>query len=84
LRTDLPWARLKIRHAAFYFLPQVESPIPEAQRLVPSENVEHKKPARQSVSPEQVPHSSVEAQEDKAPMIRAAMRANIRFEVMDE
>lgn len=58
--------------------------MPEAQRLVPSENVEHKKPARQSTSPEQVPHSSVEAQEDNAPMISAAMRARKRFEVMDE
>ncbi len=58
--------------------------MPEAQRLAPSENVEHKKPARQSASPEQVPHSSVEAQEDSAPMIRAAMRAEKRFEVMDE
>jgi len=58
--------------------------MPEAQRLVPSENVEHKKPARQSASPEQVPHSSVDAQEDKAPIIRAAMRARKRLEVMDE
>jgi hypothetical protein len=58
--------------------------MPEAQRLVPSENVEHKKPARQSTSPEQVPHSSVEAQEDKAPMIRAAMRAKKRLEVIDD
>ena len=58
--------------------------MPEAQRLVPSENVEHKKPARQSTSPEQVPHSLVEAQEDKAPMVRAAIRANKRLEVMEE
>ena len=51
---------------ASYFLPQVVSPIPEAQRLVPSEKVEQKKPARQSGSPEQVPHSSVVAHDDKA------------------
>lgn len=58
--------------------------MPEAQRLVPSENVEQRKPARQSASPEQVPHSSVEAQEDNAPMIRAAMRAEKRLAVMDD
>lgn len=56
--------------------------MPEAQRLVPSEKVEQKKPGRQSTSPEQVPHSSVEAQEDKAPMSRAAMRANTRLGFM--
>ncbi len=58
--------------------------MPEAQRLVPSEKVEHKNPARQSASAEQVPHSSVEAQEDNAPMIRAAMRAKKRLEVIDD
>ena len=53
--------------------------MPEAHRLVPSEKVEQKKPERQSASPEQVPHSSVEAHEDNAPMIRAAMRASARL-----
>jgi hypothetical protein len=53
--------------------------MPEAQRLVPSVNVEQKKPERQSVSAEQVPHSSVEAQDDKAPMIRAANKAITRL-----
>jgi len=56
--------------------------MPEAHRLVPSENVEQKKPERQSGSPEQVPHSSVEAQEDSAPIMKAARRANARLGVM--
>jgi hypothetical protein len=56
--------------------------MPEAQRLVPSAKVEQKKPARQSASPEQVPHSSVEAQEDMAPIRRAAQRAIRRFAVI--
>jgi hypothetical protein len=60
----------------------VVSPIPEAHRRVPSENVEQKKPDRQSASPEHVPHSSVEAQEDKAPMIRAAAIAMARLKLM--
>ena len=57
--------------------------MPEAQRLVPSEKVEQKKPERQSTSFEQVPHSSVEAQEDMAPMIRAAMSAITRLGIME-
>jgi hypothetical protein len=65
-----------------YFVPQVVSPTPEAQRLVPSENVEQKKPARQSASPEQVPHSSVEAQDDSAPITKAAMSAKTRLGVI--
>ena len=62
-----------------YFLPQVVSPMPDPQRLVPSENAEQKKPARQSASPEQVPHSSVEAQDDSAPMSSEAKRARTRI-----
>src|SRR5436190_22985299 len=65
-----------------YFLPQVDSPMPEAHRLVPSENVEQKKPERQSESPEQVPHSSVDAQDDSAATTRAAMSAMARLEVI--
>ncbi len=65
-----------------YFLPQVVSPMPEAHRLVPSEKVEQKKPARQSASPEHVPHSSVEAQEDSAPIRKAAKSARTRFGVI--
>ncbi len=56
--------------------------MPEAHRLVPSEKVEQKKPERQSPSPEQVPHSSVEAQDDSAPMTKAARRANARLGVI--
>ena len=56
-------------------MPQVVSPIPEAQRLVPSEKVEHRKPARHSSSLAHVPHSSVEAQEERLPIRRAAARA---------
>jgi hypothetical protein len=52
--------------------------MPEAQRLVPSENVEQRKPERQSASPEQVPHSSVVAQEDSAPMRNAEKSASTR------
>lgn len=58
--------------------------MPEAHRRVPSENVEQKKPARQSASPEQVPHSSVEAQDDSAPIKKAAKRANARLGVIGE
>jgi len=65
-----------------YLLPQVDSPMPEAHRLVPSEKVEQKKPERQSESPEQVPHSSVEAQDDSAATTRAAMSAMARLEVI--
>jgi len=65
-----------------YFLPQVVSPMPEAHRLVPSEKVEQKKPERQSESPEQVPHSSVEAQDDKDPITKAAIRAKARLGVI--
>jgi hypothetical protein len=64
-----------------YFLTQLVSPVPEAQRLVPSEKVEQRKPARQSASPEQVPHSSVEAQDESAPIRRAATRASALFGV---
>lgn len=56
--------------------------MPEAHRRVPSANVEQKKPERQSASPEQVPHSSVEAQEDSAPITKAAKRANARLGVI--
>jgi len=56
--------------------------MPEAHRLVPSEKVEQKKPERQSPSAEQVPHSSVEAQDDSAPMTKAARRANARLGVI--
>jgi len=66
-----------------YFLPQVDSPMPEAHRLVPSEKVEQKKPARQSASPEQVPHSSVEAHDESAPITKAAKSANTRFVVIE-
>lgn len=58
--------------------------MPEAHRLVPSEKVEQKKPERQSESPEQVPHSSVEAQEDNAPITKAAKSANARFGFIGE
>lgn len=58
--------------------------MPEAHRLVPSENVEQKKPARQSGSPEQVPHSSVEAHDDSAPITKAAKSANTRLGVIGE
>lgn len=56
--------------------------MPEAHRLVPSEKVEQKKPARQSASPEQVPHSSVEAQEESAPITKAAKSAKTRLGVI--
>jgi len=58
--------------------------MPEAHLRVPSENVEQKKPARQSESPEQVPHSSVEAQDESAPITKAAKRANARLGVIRE
>lgn len=74
----------RCRAAARYLLPQVVSPTPEAQRLVPSEKVEQKKPERQSGSPEQVPHSSVEAQEERAPITRAAQSMRARFGVIGE
>ena len=61
--------------AETYFLPQVVSPRPEAQRLAPSEKVEQRKPARHSASLPQVPHSSVEAQEERLPIRRAAQSA---------
>ena len=67
-----------------YFLPQVVSPMPEAHLRVPSEKVEQKKPERQSESPEQVPHSSVEAQDESAPITKAAKRANARLGVIRE
>lgn len=70
--------RSAVRSPGTYRLPQVVSPIPEPHRLVPSENVEQKNPERQSESAEQVPHSSVEAHEDKAPMSSAAQRARKR------
>jgi hypothetical protein len=53
--------------------------MPEAHRRVPSEKVEQKNPERQSASAAQVPHSSVEAHDDKAPRKRAAMRTRTRF-----
>jgi hypothetical protein len=53
--------------------------MPEAHLRVPSENVEQKKPERQSASPEQVPHSSVEAQDESAPITKAARRAKARL-----
>jgi hypothetical protein len=56
--------------------------MPEAHRLVPSEKVEQKKPARQSASPEQVPHSSVEAHDDSAPIMNAAKSARTRLGVI--
>ncbi len=56
--------------------------MPEEHRLVPSENVEQKKPARQSASPEHVPHSSVEAQEERPPIKNAARRARMRLELI--
>ena len=67
-----------------YFLPQLVSPMPEAQRLVPSEKVEQKKPARQSASLEQVPHSSVEAHDESAPITKAAKSAKTRLGVIGE
>jgi hypothetical protein len=60
------------------------SPRPEAHRLVPSEKVEQKKPERQSASPEQVPHSSVEAQDESDPITKAAKSANTRLGVIEE
>ena len=74
--------RQRPRAMVRYFLPQVVSPMPEAHLRVPSENVEQKKPARQSESPEQVPHSSVEAHDVSAPMTKAAKRANARLGVI--
>jgi len=53
--------------------------MPEAHLRVPSEKVEQKKPERQSASPVQVPHSSVEAQDDSAPITKAAKRTNARW-----
>lgn len=67
-----------------YFLPQVVSPMPEAHLRVPSEKVEQKKPERQSESPEQVPHSSVEAQDESAKVTAAAKMASARFGVIGE
>ena len=67
-----------------YVLPWVVSPMPQAHRLVPSEKAEHKKPERQFGSPEQVPHSWVEAQEDKAPITGAAIMTIRRLALIDK
>jgi len=52
--------------------------MPEPQRRVPSEKVAQKNPALQSASSEQVPHSSVDAHEERAPIRREASKAATR------
>lgn len=61
--------------------PQVVSPSPEAHRRVPSLNVEHKNPARQSTSPLQVPHSSVFEHDPTPTRMRTHNRARRRRRV---